>query len=170
MYMYSSEFRRRRRASCWGCLGINVPRFQSLLFASPFLPRGAMLKRYLLSSCVRLSVRPSQAEILSKRLDESSWFLARRLPSTCPTPCSKEVCVPPKISTVYLYTVHRKSDSNGVYLAHPAAQSRPAGYMFCFCFFIYYFHDSCHTHYLKIYRTDLRCIFRIDRIMAAECR
>jgi len=71
VYMYSSEFRRRRRASCWGCLGINVPRFQSLLFASPFLPRDAMLKRYLLSSCVRLSVCPSVCHKL--RFYRNDW-------------------------------------------------------------------------------------------------
>ena len=35
-----------------------------------FLPRDAMLARYLLSSCVCLS----QAGTVSKRLDESSWF------------------------------------------------------------------------------------------------
>ena len=36
-----------------------------------------------LSVC--LSVCLSQAGIVPKRLDESSWFLARRLSSTCPT-------------------------------------------------------------------------------------
>jgi len=56
----------------------------------------------MLSSCVflfvmclsvRLSVRPfcpSQAGIVSKRLDESSWFLAWEL-------CNKEIRLPPKI-------------------------------------------------------------------------
>ena len=41
------------------------------------LPRDAMLAQYILSLCVRPSVRPSQAGIvgLSKRLDESIWFL-----------------------------------------------------------------------------------------------
>jgi len=36
---------------------------------------------YLVAVCpsVRLSVRPSQADIVSKRLEESSWFLAWRL-------------------------------------------------------------------------------------------
>jgi len=47
-----------------------------------FLSRDAMLARYLLS-CVRLAVRlsvcPSQAGVLSKRLDESSRFWARKL-------------------------------------------------------------------------------------------
>ena len=40
---------------------------------------------YMLWSCVSLSVRPSQAAIVSKGLDESSWFLTWRLPSTYPT-------------------------------------------------------------------------------------
>ena len=43
-----------------------------------FLPRYAVLVRYTLSSCVcpsvRLSVRPSQAGIVSKRLERSSCF------------------------------------------------------------------------------------------------
>ena len=39
-----------------------------------FLPRDAMLARYLLLSQLCRSVRPSQVGIRSKRLDESSWF------------------------------------------------------------------------------------------------
>jgi len=64
-----------------------------------YLPRDAVLARYLLSSCVRLSVRVSQAGIVSKRMDESSWFLARKLPSTYPTLCCKEFQVSPKLDT-----------------------------------------------------------------------
>ena len=41
-----------------------------------FLPRYALLARYMLSSCVRLYIYLLQAGIVSKRLDESSWFLA----------------------------------------------------------------------------------------------
>jgi len=62
-----------------------------------FLPRDATLARYLLSSCVCPSVRPSQAGIVSKRLAESSWVSARRLPSTYPTLSCKEIRVSPKI-------------------------------------------------------------------------
>ena len=47
--------------------------------------------------CRRVSVRPSQTGIVSKRLDESSWFSARRLPSTYPTLCYKEISVSPKL-------------------------------------------------------------------------
>ena len=36
---------------------------------------------------VRLSVCPSQVGVLSKRMNESSWFLACELPSTRPTLC-----------------------------------------------------------------------------------
>jgi len=53
--------------------------------APSLLARDAMLARYSLSSSVRLSLCPPQACIVSKRLDESSWFLAQRLPSTYPT-------------------------------------------------------------------------------------
>jgi len=49
-----------------------------------FLPLDAILARYMLSS-VCLSVCPSQAGIVSKRQDESSWFLPRMLPSIYPT-------------------------------------------------------------------------------------
>jgi len=36
---------------------------------------------------VSVSVRLSQVGVLLKRLNESSWFLARELPSTSPTLC-----------------------------------------------------------------------------------
>jgi len=55
-----------------------------------------MLARYLLSSCVRLCVRPSQAGVVSKRPDESSWFLAWRLLSTYKC-CYEEIWVSPTI-------------------------------------------------------------------------
>jgi len=47
---------------------------------------------------VRLYVRPSQAGIALTGPDESSWFLARKLPpSTYPTLCCTETWVFPKI-------------------------------------------------------------------------
>jgi len=49
------------------------------------------------------SVRPSQAGIVSKWLDESSWFLARRLPSTYPIVCYKEIWVSPKKQCTFLW-------------------------------------------------------------------
>ena len=55
-------------------------------------------RRYIsavLAVVVCPSACPSQAGIIRKRLDESSWFLARRLPSTCHTVC-KEIWVSPK--------------------------------------------------------------------------
>jgi len=55
------------------------------------LPRDAMIARYLLSSCVRPSVRSSQNGIVSKRLGGSSWYLAQSLPSVYPTLCCKEI-------------------------------------------------------------------------------
>jgi len=49
---------------------------------------------------VCLSVRPPQAGIISKRLDESSWFLARMLFfHLYPTLHYKEIWVSPKIRT-----------------------------------------------------------------------
>jgi len=48
------------------------------ILASKFLPRDAMLARHMLSSCVRTSVRPSQAGIVAKRLDESSCIFGTK--------------------------------------------------------------------------------------------
>ena len=53
----------------------------------PFLLRDAMLVQYLLSSCVC----PSQARIVSKRLDESSWVMICRPPFTYSTLLCKEI-------------------------------------------------------------------------------
>ena len=44
-----------------------------------------------MSVCVRLSL--PQVGVLSKQLNESGWFLAWELPSTCPTLCCKEILV-----------------------------------------------------------------------------
>jgi len=57
---------------------------------SMYFTRDTLLARYLLLS-VRPSVRPSQAGIVSKRLDKSSWLLARRFPATYPALCFKEI-------------------------------------------------------------------------------
>ena len=46
---------------------------------------------------VRVRVRLSQVGVLSKRMNESGWFLARELHSTYPTLCYKEIHVPSKI-------------------------------------------------------------------------
>ena len=62
-------------------------------------------------SCVCVSLCPpvclSQVIVVSKRLFESSSFLARRLPVTYPTLCCKEIRVFPKI-TVISYEICRK--------------------------------------------------------------
>jgi len=73
-----------------------------------FLPRDAMLARYVLSSCVCPSVCPSQAciVIVSKRLDDSSWHVTWQLSSTYPTLCCKEIRVPPKIRILPSGTLH----------------------------------------------------------------
>jgi len=46
---------------------------------------------------VRPSVRPSQSGFVSKPLDESSWVLALKLPSTYPILCYMEIWISPKI-------------------------------------------------------------------------
>jgi len=50
---------------------------------------------YAMAWC--LSVSLSQASVLSKRLNESKWFFAKRLLSACPTLRRKEFGVSPKI-------------------------------------------------------------------------
>jgi len=55
-----------------------------------FLPRDAILAQYILSSCVRLTVRHKPV-LYRIRLDESSWFLAWRLSYTYPTLCCKDI-------------------------------------------------------------------------------
>jgi len=50
-----------------------------------FYPRDAMLAR-VLAMVLYLSVCLSQAGVLSKRMNESNWFLVRELPSTYPAP------------------------------------------------------------------------------------
>ena len=55
-------------------------------------------------------VRLSQAGIISKRLDESSWFLAWMLPFTYSTLCYKEIWVFPKMRTVPSVTLSQTPD------------------------------------------------------------
>jgi len=50
-----------------------------------------------------VSVHPSQVGVLSKRINESSWFLARELHSTYPTLCYTEIHVPSKIRVTSLW-------------------------------------------------------------------
>jgi len=50
-----------------------------------------------MSLCLCLSVSLSQVGVLSKRLNESGWFLAWELPSTYPTFYCKEIQVSSKI-------------------------------------------------------------------------
>ena len=61
-----------------------------------FYQRDAMLAR-VLAMALRLSVSVtlclSQVGVLSKRLNESGWFLARELLSAYPTLCYKEIRV-----------------------------------------------------------------------------
>ena len=57
-----------------------------------FLPCCAMLVQYMLSLSVHLFVL-SQAGIVLKQQGELYWFLAWRLHSTYPTPCSNDPCV-----------------------------------------------------------------------------
>jgi len=73
--------------------------------------RNAMLARYvLLSSRVRPSVRPLQVGVLSKRLNESSWFLACELPLTYTKLCCKKIRVPPKIWVLPSRTLRQTLD------------------------------------------------------------
>ena len=62
-----------------------------------FYPRDAMLARHAWP-CV--SAFLSQVGVLSKRLIGRSWILTRRLPSSHPTLCFKDILVHPKITAL----------------------------------------------------------------------
>ena len=81
--------------------------------AKRFLPRDAMLARHTLLSCVRLP----QAGIVSKRLDESRWFLAWMLPSTYSTLCYQEIWVSPKVGILPSGTLSPKSHGKSIALS-----------------------------------------------------
>ena len=68
--------------------------FTARCYASAVLAMGLCLSVCL---SVRVRVRLSQVGVLSKRMNESGWFLARELHSTYPTLCYKEIHVPSKI-------------------------------------------------------------------------
>jgi len=75
----------RRRAQS-GARTAELPVSELAPIRSDFLParrRSAVLARVLATAlCLSVCLCPSQVGILSKRLNESSWFLARELPST----------------------------------------------------------------------------------------
>jgi len=58
-----------------------------------------------LSVSLPVCVCLSQVDVLSKQLDESSWFLARELPSTYPTMRKNEIRVTSKIRVLPYETV-----------------------------------------------------------------
>ena len=57
-----------------------------------------------------MSVRLSQAGIVSKRLDKSSWSFVWMLPSTYPTLCCKEIWVSAKIRVLPSGALSRTPD------------------------------------------------------------
>ena len=56
------------------------------------------------------SVCPSQARVLSKQMNESSWFLAWSLPSTYPALRFKEIWVSQKIMVLPSGTLSQTAD------------------------------------------------------------
>jgi len=67
-----------------------------------------MLRGVGIRVCLCLSV--TSRGILSKRMNESSWFLALELPSTRPTLCSKKIRVSPKIRVLPSGTLSQTPD------------------------------------------------------------
>ena len=51
--------------------------------------------------CLSVRVRLSQVGVISKRMNESGWFLAWQLHSTYPTLCYKEIHVTSKIRVLF---------------------------------------------------------------------
>jgi len=86
------------RQLCYGCIvarsvvGLYIGRGD---VTHRGLPRDAMLAWYLLSSCVRLSVRHKSVLYGHESMDRSG-FLAWELPLTYPKLCCKVLRVPPK--------------------------------------------------------------------------
>jgi len=85
----------------------------------------AMLAR-VLAMALFLSVNPSvcllQLGVLSKRMDESCWFLAWELPSTHPTLCSKEIQGPSKIRVLPPGTLLQTLDLENFATAYPSSK------------------------------------------------
>jgi len=69
-----------------------------------FYPRDAMLATGT-TVAMALCLCLSQVGVLKKRLDESSWFLAWGLLSTCPTLCFKEIQISSKIRVLFSGTL-----------------------------------------------------------------
>jgi len=67
-----------------------------------------MLRGVGIRVCLCLSV--TSRGILSKRMNESSWFWALELPSTRPTLCSKKIRVSPKIRVLPSGTLSQTPD------------------------------------------------------------
>jgi len=64
----------------------------------------------VLAMALCLSVHLSQASIVSKQLDKSSWVLAWRLPFTYPTLCFREIWACPKIRVLPSGTLSQTLD------------------------------------------------------------
>jgi len=101
------------RCSVWGIffsfLGGGYPAEARTFYRSTLYTSAVFAVIVCLS--VRPSVSPSQAGIVSKRLDESNWVLARRLPSTYPTLCDKEIWVSSKIISLPSETLSQTPNS-----------------------------------------------------------
>ena len=85
----------------------------SLFLYESFFSARRYASAVLLSSCVRLSVRPSARHypvLYSERLKESNWYLAWRHPSSYPTLCCKKIRISPKIRVLPCGTLSRTSD------------------------------------------------------------
>ena len=63
------------------------PTLGNLVWATFILLTARCYASAILAMALCLSVCPSQVGVLSKRLNESSWFLACELPSSRPTLC-----------------------------------------------------------------------------------
>jgi len=89
-----------------------------------FLKAGEWIDFYRYASAVFAvvvcpPVCPSQAGVISKRLDESSWFLAWRLPSTYPTLRFKEIRVSLEIRLLPSETLPQTLDLENFATASP---------------------------------------------------
>ena len=92
-------------------------------FASTGTSCGPVYVSVYVSVSVCLSVCLShQVGVLSKRLNESDWFLARELPSTYPTLCCKEIQVSPKIRALPSGTLLQTLDLENFAMAYRSSK------------------------------------------------
>jgi len=149
------------------CVRCRAPRHSPTIFPSTSSScyfRFYRVMLYVVCPSLCPSVCSSQAGIVSKPLDESSWFLAWRLSFTYRTLYFKEIWVSPK-------TLSQTMDlSNSNYASSYALRSFPDKLLKALkiprCFFLKIEHLNFvkHSKFTPRYLADISCISQDDQI------